>query len=531
MAGSEHTQPRFDWQRQSSMCHTAGVGGRGCGERCLAGALRPESRLSKLGPYKILRPLAVGGQAEVLLGELRGPGGFSVRHALKVLKDPLGGQRPTDVPPARALVAEARLLAQLAHPHTLSIHGLDVFDDRLVMVLEYVGGRSLAIVLERLARMGRAMPVEHALWIARCVALALDRAHDLQDDGGRRLNVIHRDVNPQNVLLGFDGRVKLIDFGIAISRIASRDTRLGIVKGKPDFMSPEQAYGVDDIDHRSDIYSLGLVLYEMLTGVRPLAGTTEQALDRARNPNFAPPRSHRPELPAAVDDVATRALDRKPSLRFQSARDMVVACIELLHTQNPSYCGDELSEYLKNLLTAEWEAEQRGGGPREGTQVLPLDEVSAESRSRPILDRASMPSVYDLVPDPDDAHAPPTKKGRAPRALKPGAPSEDLYATSQRSHVEMRRVSASPLDDDDDEPTLLAQPDPPDDEPSTYDVDEHLAAMDDALDLDELLQAIEDIYERRSGKAPPKEPPAHRRRADGDDEESTQVFHRGGRDN
>lgn len=489
----------------------------------------------KLGPYKILRPLAVGGQAEVLLGEIKGPGGFTVRHALKILKTPLGGRPATDDPAARALVAEARLLAQLAHPHTLSIHGLEVIDDRLVMVLEYVGGRSLAVVLERLARMGRVLPVEHALWIGRSIALALDRAHDLVDDGGRRLNVIHRDVNPQNVLLGFDGRVKLIDFGIAISRIASRDTRLGIVKGKPDFMSPEQAYGVDDIDHRTDIYSLGLVLYEMLSGVRPLAGQSDGALDRARNPNFASPRTHRPSLLPAIDDLTARALERKPSHRYQSARDLAIDCIALLHDVNAQYCGDELSPYIKNLLSAEWEADQRGGAPREGTQVLPVDEVSSESRNQPALERSLMPSVYELIDEAEEEEEDPPTRGRVPRALRATQPGEDLYATSQRRHnLEMRKVSntPAPVGGDDDEPTLLAHALPRDpstaDDVPTQDGGDQMADMDEALDLDELLQAIEDIYERRSGKAPVKEPVRHQPAQD--DEESTQVFHRGTRE-
>ena len=174
----------------------------------IAGALRSvlqwsskrwEGTLTTLGPYKIVRSLAIGGQAEVLLGELEGPGGFVVQHALKILKVPLGGRRPVDIPEARSLIAEARLLAQLSHPHTLAIHGLHIFDDRLVMVLEYVAGRSLAMLLERLGRTGEMLPVEHALWVARCVLMALDRAHSLRDQGGRPLSVVHREIGRAHV--------------------------------------------------------------------------------------------------------------------------------------------------------------------------------------------------------------------------------------------------------------------------------------------------------------------------------------------
>lgn len=389
----------------------------------------------RLGPYEIIRALAIGGQAEVQLGELPGPGGFSVRHALKVMRQRLHGEDPVVVPAARALIAEARLLVRLTHPHTLSIHGLHVYDDRLVMVLEYVEGRSLAAILSRLDLARAAVPLPYALWVTRCVLMALDRAHNLSDEQGRPLQVVHRDVNPQNILLGYDGRCKLIDFGIALSRISSRDTRLGIVKGKLDYLSPEQAYAMGDVDHRTDIYSAGLVLYQMTTGVNPLAGDPAEALSRAREPSFAPARDFDPSLPNDLEDILARALAREPDLRYPSAHAMLQDCSQLLYQRAPAWCGDEPTAWISEVLRQERQAEH-AAHQRQGTQVLLAPEGAA-------------------VPnDPTPA---------SPMSFS------DLLSPPAR---------------DDDPKTLPAPPEPPDDE---------------ELDLGELLQAIEDIYERRSG--------------------------------
>ena len=328
-----------------------------------------------LGPYTILRTLAVGGQAKVLLGRLKGPGGFALLHALKVLEVPAArtGTRLVDIPEARALIAEARLLAQLDSPYTLAIHGLHHIDDYLVMVLEYVAGRSLSAVLGHLAEHGQTMPLPHALWIARCVLMALEEAHTLTDQRGTALKVVHRDVSPENILLGYDGRVKLIDFGIAISRIASRNTRVGMVKGKLYYMAPEQATANQPVDQRCDVYATGLCLYEMATANRALAPPagavedTHQALERARNPSIAPARTWNDRLPGELDALLARALTRTPDNRYRRARDMMVASMELLHAVAPRYCGDELGPWLRKLLDSERLAEAQVASP--GTEV------------------------------------------------------------------------------------------------------------------------------------------------------------------
>lgn len=420
--------------------------------------------LRRLGPYKITRSIGVGGQAEVLLGELEGPGGFVVEHALKVLKDPLDGRQPTGFPAARAHIAEARLLAHLAHPHTIAIHGLHQYDDRLVMVLEYVAGRSLGALLGELFRRKLTLPLAHALWITRCVLMALDRAHTLEDRRGQPLKVVHRDISPENVLLGYDGRVKLIDFGIAISRIASRDTQVGMVKGKLEYMSPEQAAGIGDVDFRTDLYSWGLVLYEMLTRHQVLVGDFNSALERARNPNIAPPRRRNPHLPKAVDELTMTALAPNRRERFSSAREMMLAAVEILHEVNNQYSGDELGSYVRTVLPKAYEADMRSGRSG-GTQV-----VDEGSRAHAVPDDTQESATY--VPAPDLTGAP--KPSRRARRPPPPIPAEAINLARRIQPVKRpKRASGAPGASD----TVIKAP--PGAEAQMHD----------------LLMAIDDIYD------------------------------------
>lgn len=473
--------------------------------------------LHTLGPFEIVRTLAVGGQAKVLLGRREGPGGFAVHHALKVVElGPLGGARLEDVPEARTLITEARLLTQLKSPHTLTAEGLHALDDRLVMVMEYVAGRSLATLLHALSEQGTLLPLPHALWIARCVLMALEQAHALSDHRGAPLRVVHRDVTPENILLGFDGRVKLIDFGIAISRMASRNTQLGMIKGKLHYLSPEQASGFHGIDHRTDIYAAGLVLYEMVTGRKPLAAPdgraeeTHHILERARAPQIAPPRTLNEKLPPALDAILGRALQREADQRYPRAREMMVACCELLHTIAPRYCGDELGPFVSRVLSEELRSDQ--AQLRDGTQVAlpssgpPPAPVKAP-RAQPV---APMPVAPMPVAPPPAPVAPPLAAQAPPERQEPRTPQrgEERDRTTA-SRPRMRYVASQtpppqrrPLPPLPDDATRLDPPRAGGEEATRLEPAPSFPAPDpaeEAVDLEHLLQAIEDLYDERSG--------------------------------
>ena len=188
--------------------------------------------------------------------------------------------------------------------------------------MEYIKGRDLRSLLDQCRQRDVRVPVPIALYIANLLASALDYAHKKRDFDNRDLGLVHRDVSPQNVLISSDGEIKLCDFGIAKAASKASHTRAGALKGKLQYMSPEQAWG-KDIDHRSDVFSLGVVLYEMLTAHKVFAGDSELSiLEQVRNPVVAAPSSMVPAIPAEVDRIVSKALSPERTDRYQSALDL-----------------------------------------------------------------------------------------------------------------------------------------------------------------------------------------------------------------
>ncbi|MBC7975667.1 MAG: serine/threonine protein kinase, partial [Myxococcales bacterium] len=275
----------------------------------------------RLGMYELLRPLAQGGMADIYLARRLGPGQFERQVALKVLSE-----RRADDPEACAMfLDEARLVAMLHHRNIASVLEVDVVDGKHYLAMEYVHGADLREVLLATQRTGARMPFATAIAIVCAAAAGLDHAHRRCSSDGKPLKLVHRDVSLSNIMLGHDGSVKVIDFGIATTTIASVHTSPGVVRGKASYMSPEQCMG-DPIDHRSDVFALGVVLYELTTGVRCFHGKTDfdRMLAVVRTEYLAPS-----ELvagyPAALEAVIRTALAAKPRQRFASAAAMIEA--------------------------------------------------------------------------------------------------------------------------------------------------------------------------------------------------------------
>ncbi|HVP14223.1 MAG TPA: serine/threonine-protein kinase, partial [Terriglobales bacterium] len=250
------------------------------------------------GRYRIERELGRGGMATVFLAE-------DLKHARRVAIKVLDPELAAAVGPDRFL-REIATVARLTHPHILPLHDSGVADGLLFYVMPYVEGESLR---DRLAR-EKQLPVDDALRVAREVADALSYAHSC--------GVVHRDIKPENILLE-SGHAVVADFGVARAAAAAgeRLTETGIAVGTPAYMSPEQATGGRDLDGRSDLYSLGCVLYEMLTGVPPFAGTTIESLTHQHlNVTPRPVTELRPAVPAAVASALQRALAKAPADRF-----------------------------------------------------------------------------------------------------------------------------------------------------------------------------------------------------------------------
>ncbi|MCA9559856.1 MAG: serine/threonine protein kinase, partial [Myxococcales bacterium] len=305
-----------------------------------------QSGSPNFGRYRLLRRLGQGGMAEVYLAEVAGLGQFRKRIAIKrLLPHYAANERFVSM-----LRDEAKIAAAIRHPHVAAVLDFGEVEGQHYIAMEYIHGVDLATVLRTLRDRDQLMPIAAAVYVARCVAEGLEAAHTLRDAStGKALAVIHRDVSPHNILVSFEGAVKLIDFGVAKAENNSTKTRSGVIKGKLQYMSPEQAQA-HEVDGRSDVFSLGMTLYKLLTGRLPFTGRNEyQIYDQILRKEPSPPRAFVPELPERIDAVVTRALRKDPERRFQSAAEMARVLQLSLWDVDPEYGPHELAALLQEI--------------------------------------------------------------------------------------------------------------------------------------------------------------------------------------
>jgi serine/threonine-protein kinase len=278
----------------------------------------PDALPKRFGKYTLIRKLAVGGMAELFLGLQRSMAGFEKLVVIKRVLPKLA--RDEDF--ARMLLDEARIAATLNHPNVAHIYDVGVFDGQYYIAMEHIHGEDLrSIVRQMRAESVASFPLEHALAIVLGCCAGLAYAHDKRDLDGVPLNIVHRDVSPQNILVTFSGDVKLVDFGIAkAGRSSMEDTKSGKLKGKVPYMSPEQAQG-EPLDARSDVFSLGVILFELSTGRRLFKGTSEyDTMRMIAEGEYPRPRTINPALPERLEEIIVRALTRNREHRYPSAR-------------------------------------------------------------------------------------------------------------------------------------------------------------------------------------------------------------------
>lgn len=268
-----------------------------------------------LGRYRLLLGLGRGGMAEVFVAVARGHAGF---NKLVVVKRLLPGMAE-DEDFREMFLQEARLAARLNHPNVVQTQEVVEHEEGLFLVMEYLEGQPLSRLQRELQKDGRRLPPSAALQIASGVLAGLHHAHELRDFDGTPLRVVHRDVSPQNVFVGYDGHVKVLDFGIAKAERSSSKTQPGWVKGKYAYMAPEQ-FETDTIDCRVDVFTAGILLWEMLAGRSLFGGGTEaQIIQRVLHAPVPRLTELGVDVPDALDVVLARALARDPSARFPSA--------------------------------------------------------------------------------------------------------------------------------------------------------------------------------------------------------------------
>jgi eukaryotic-like serine/threonine-protein kinase len=316
-----------------------------------SGSVPSRQELRRFGKYHLIASLGQGGMAKVYLALMGGPSGFNKLLVVKVMRqDLLAGAEDS----VRMFWAEARLAARLVHPNIVHTYEVGEHEGSYFLAMEYLDGQPLSAVLNR-ARSDGEIPVEEYLRVVSEIARGLHYAHQLESYQGEALHVVHRDVSPQNVIITYDGQVKLLDFGIAKSADAEQATQLGIVKGKLDYIAPEQLRG-DAIDARADIFALGAILWEVIAGHRFAGGrkVSDVLKVQARIAgNERKLRSVKPDVPRALEQIVERATALDPGDRFQDAASFADALDEYLDAVHKRPGARSLARYLKPLFANE----------------------------------------------------------------------------------------------------------------------------------------------------------------------------------
>ncbi len=319
----------------------------------MSGALQEQEEVVFGDRYWLTQPLAVGGMAEVFLARQQGDDGFTKEVVIKRLRPELAAD-PRVVAMFRD---EARVSGLLGHCNSVHVFDSGTHDGLPYMAMEYIRGEELNQLCRRGIACGEFLPLEHAIELIRQAALGMGYYHNLCDPQGRALDLVHCDISPNNLLVGQDGYLQIIDYGISqFQGQQYRDAQL--VPGKLSYMSPEQARRAP-MDHRSDIFSLGVVLYEITLGRRLFRGPASEVLPRIVRCDIEAPTFVRHDYPGALESIVMRALEAEPSDRYQEANDLADALGEYLREEQMRTSPVGIARYLDRLSVAE------GGERRE----------------------------------------------------------------------------------------------------------------------------------------------------------------------
>lgn len=363
----------------------------------------------RIGRYVLYDAIASGGMATIHFGRLQSQAGFAKTVAIKKLH-----QHYAHDPEFVAMfMDEARIAARIQHPNVVTTLDVVSIDNELFLVMEYVEGESLARLWKGEHKAGRRIPPDVACGIAIGVLRGLHSAHEAADETGQPLGIIHRDVSPHNIIVGRDGVARVLDFGVAKVAGQLGSTRKGQVKGKLNYMAPEQANG-DELDRRADVYAAGVVLWEALTGRRMRDGVDENTIySQLISGHVTPPSEVADALPAGIDDVMLKALTKDPGQRYATADDFAEDLERVVGSVSPRTIGRWVqrcaSEVLAQRAAKRKEIEAKSSGvfmapdPRllvpdsspgsrgsRGASDASIDEPTSATRTDALLGALSM---------------------------------------------------------------------------------------------------------------------------------------------
>lgn len=339
-----------------------------------------------LGRYRVVDEIGIGGMASVHLARADGPGGFQKWVAIKRIHKHLAEDQTF----ISMFLDEARIAARITHPNVAQVFDLGTHRDSYWIAMEYLHGEPLREVM-RVLDEGRGTPMSHAM-VARVVADAaegLHAAHELSDKRGHTLGLVHRDVTPHNLFLTYDGMVKVVDFGVAKVTDRMTKTRAGTLKGKLAYMSPEQVRG-EDVDRRTDVFALGVVMWEITTGRRLFRMDNDlDTLERVQACIVPSPSSIVSNYPVELESVVMKALAKDKTRRYQTARELSRALQQYLMKSGQFIGADEIGDYMKRVLGDRFEKrEAHLQWAAEVTQTISIDQLEGPSRNN--LDEVSL---------------------------------------------------------------------------------------------------------------------------------------------
>jgi len=304
------------------------------------------------GKYYLVDKLAVGGMAEVYLarppqGGTTGPRYLAVKRILPHFSN---NAQFIDM-----FIDEAKISVQLEHENIVPVYDLGKIGETYFLAMEFVAGQDLKNIVNRCRDRGVRLSYEHAAWIVAELLKGLDYAHKKTDRAGKPLGIVHRDISPQNILVGYDGGVKITDFGIAKAESKLDSTQVGTLKGKFGYMAPEQVVaGGPPLDQRADIFAAGIILWELVTGHRLFHGTSEiEILERVRAARFDPPSAFVPDVPRELERIIFKSLMKDRDKRYTTAFDFQVDLSRFLAAFAPQFNQNELAGVMEELFSAE----------------------------------------------------------------------------------------------------------------------------------------------------------------------------------
>jgi hypothetical protein len=350
-----------------------------------------------LGKYTLIEQIGEGGMAQIFLARSRGIGGFEKLVVVKQMLPRLAD----DAELVARFLQEARLTATLDHPNIASVHEVGEGAGGVYYAMEYVRGRDLLRVVRRATQLGRPLQFDEVVAIVASLCAGLHHAHTCVGSDGRPLGIVHRDVSPANVLISFEGAVKLADFGVAKVRSAQVATEAGTLRGKIAYMSPEQCRG-EVLDRRSDVYAVGVLAWELVAGRRMRTGDNEIALVRRIAEEDAPSLAAvRPDVPAALERIVMRALHRDPAQRYASAHAVQLDLEQLAHDARMAIGPRTIAAMMQTLFAADiaraseaddTEPTRPAGGAMRDPEPTPATNTLAPPQVRAAADDVRVPS-------------------------------------------------------------------------------------------------------------------------------------------